>query len=179
MQIRFGGTLGRVTAGLLLLASVGGCADLTGSTRQVGELRGDEATAMGDLKTAYKLCVVYNAIRIDQAQSPADAPPSQEAATSAALEAVSGCERHYELIEDYAFDLRLDTYARKQVTRGLTGEAIEVAEKSVTEVRGGGKPAYVQEVYADAGATYPLFAIPGYLWDKFESGWKTATGAPQ
>lgn len=176
MQTRFGGKLGRVTAGLLLLTAAG-CTDMAGSTRQAVELRGDETSDMADLKTAYKLCVVYNAIRIDRAQTPADAPPSDAAATSAALEAVASCERNYEIIEDYAFDLRLDLYARKRMTAGLTREAIEVAEKSVSEVRGGGKPAYVEEVFADAGATYPLFAIPGMLWGKFESGWKSATGA--
>ena len=44
MQFRHGGNLGRVTAGLLLLA-VAGCTDMAGSTRQAGELRDMNAVA--------------------------------------------------------------------------------------------------------------------------------------
>lgn len=138
-----------------------------------------EMSAVEDLKTAYKLCVVYNAIRVDRAQSPAEAPPSAAAASSAALEAVSGCARNYEMIEDYAFDLRLDVYARKRMTAGLTKNAIEVAEQSVIEVRSGGKPAYVEQVFADVGGSFPLIHIPGILWEQVETGWKAATGKSQ
>ncbi|MEQ8708765.1 MAG: hypothetical protein RIC36_07220 [Rhodospirillales bacterium] len=168
---------GRITrfSGALALLAVAGCTILPDSTRRLSELEAVEVSDLDDLKTAYKLCVVYNAISVDREQAPGSSSPSEAEATSAALEATSRCQRNYEMIGDYAFEHRLDYHARQQVTQGLTGEAIALAETSVNEVRTGEKPSYVVQVYDDIAASPSVMKLPGLLWDKFETNWKTLT----
>lgn len=174
MQLRQYGTIARFSGALALLA-VAGCTILPDSTRRLSELEAGEVHDLDDLKTAYKLCVVYSAISVDREQSPGSTSPSDVEATSAALEATSRCQRNYEMIGDYAFEHRLDYHARQQVTAGLTSEAIALAETSVNEARAGDKPSYVVQVYDDVAASPSILKLPGRLWDKFEANWKSLT----
>ena len=172
MQLRQYGTIARFSGALALLA-VAGCTILPDSTRRLSELEAGEVHDLDDLKTAYKLCVVYNAISVDREQAPGSTSPSAAEATSAALEATARCQRNYEMIGDFAFDHRLDYHVRQQVTQGLTGEAIALAEASVNQARVGEKPTYVVQVYDDVAASPSILKLPGRLWDQFEGNWKT------
>lgn len=164
-----------VAAAAVAATGIAACGSLEDYTRHSNSLEAHEIDTLKDLTTAYNLCVVYNAVRIDSNQAPEGAQPSDAEATTAALEAVANCSRNYELIEDYIFDLRLDIYSRKELIADITPNAIDLAETSVNEVRKGEEPAYVEEYFAEAGKPFRLIQLTSDAWDKFETGWKSIT----